>query len=195
MSGTPVAIMGSETKLEPVAGNGGLWRRTMRYVWSADGLATRNEGIRTLLSAVVIVVGTWLAGDVGQAGLEGNVFEATGDIVGVWSWVADSPADAGWSGDPVASYFEFKKVDSDLIARVMLRDCKGSSIERVTHVSFKNGKLSLETEDGTEFNGLLSPDGHAIEGTIAWDGFSSNVSLERVVTRKQPQVMVPLRDA
>ena len=48
----------------------------MRYIWSADGLATRNERLKTLLSAVVIVVGTWLAGDVGQAGLEGNVFEA-----------------------------------------------------------------------------------------------------------------------
>ena len=167
----------------------------MRYVWSADGLATRNEGIRTLLSAVVIVVGTWLAGDVGQAGLEGNVFEVTGDIVGVWSWVAESPADDGWSGDPVASYFEFKQVDSGLMARVMLMNRTGSSIERVTHISFENGQLCLETEDGTEFQGLLSPDGSAIEGTIAWGGFRSHVSLERVVTRKQPQVMVPLRDA
>jgi hypothetical protein len=55
--------------------------------------------------------------------------------------------------------------------------------------------LNLETEDGTEFQGLLSADGRAIEGTIAWNGFRSNVSLVRVVTRKQPQVMVPLRDA
>lgn len=167
----------------------------MRYVWSADGLATRNEGLKTLLSAVVIVVGTWLAGDVGQAGLEGNVFEATGNIVGVWSWVAESPADEGWSGNPVASFFEFKQVDSGLMARVMLRDRSGSSIERVTHITFENGKLRLETEDGIEFQGLLSPDGHVIEGTIARNGFRSKVSLERVVTRKQPQVMVPLRDA
>lgn len=59
----------------------------MRYIWSRDGLATHNEGLRTLLSAVLIVVGTWLAGEVGQTGLESNVIEATGDIVGVWTWV------------------------------------------------------------------------------------------------------------
>jgi hypothetical protein len=167
----------------------------MRYVWSAHGLATRNEGLRTLLSAVVIVVGTWLAGDVGQTGLEGNVYEATGDIVGVWSWVAESPADEAWSDDPVASFFEFKEVNSNLMARVMLRDRTGSSIERVTSISFENGELCLVTSGGTEFKGLLSPDGHAIEGTIESDGFRSTVSLERVVTRKHAQVMVPLRDA
>jgi len=167
----------------------------MRYVWSAEGLVTPNEGLRTLLSAVVIVVGTWLAGDAGQAGLEGNVFEATGDIVGVWSWVAESPGDDTWSGDPVASFFEFKQVDSRLMARVMLRDRSGSSIERVTQLSFENGELCLETASGTEFKGLLTSDGRAIEGTIVGDGFRSNVSLERVVTRKHAQVMVPLRDA
>lgn len=167
----------------------------MRYIWSAEGSATRNEGPKTLLSAVVIVVGTWLAGDVGQTGPEGNVFEATGNIVGVWSWVAVSPADEAWSGDPVASYFEFKQLKSGLTARVMLRNGTGSSIERVTYISFENGQLCLETAGGTEFKGFLRPDGGAIEGTIAWDGFRSNVSLERVVTRKQAQVMVPLRDA
>ncbi len=167
----------------------------MRYIWSRDGLATRNEGLRTLLSAVVIVVGTWLTGEVGQTGLESNAFEAAGDIEGVWTWVAESPADKAWSGDPVASFFEFRQVDSGLMARVMLQNRSGSSIEKVTHISFENGRLSLETAGGTEFHGRLSADGRAIDGTIAWDGFRSNVSLERVVTRKRPQVMVPLRDA
>jgi hypothetical protein len=167
----------------------------MRYVRSGVGLATHNEGLKTLLSAVVIVVGTWLAGEVGQTGLERSAFEATGDIVGVWTWVAETPADRAWSGDPVASFFEFRQVDSGLVARVMLGDRTGSSIEEVTHISFKNGRLCLATAGGTEFNGRLSADGRAIDGTIAWDGFRSNVSLERVVTRKRPQVMVPLRDA
>lgn len=167
----------------------------MRYVWSAEGLATRYEGFRALLSAVVIVVGLGLAGDVGHAGVESNVWEATGDIEGVWSWVADSPADEAWSGEPVASFFEIKQVNSELLARVMLRNHTGSSIERVTYISFVDGQLSLETESGTEFQGLLNSDGTAIEGTLAGNGFRSNVSLKRVATRKQPQVMVPLRDA
>ncbi len=167
----------------------------MRYVWSRNGLATHHEGLRTLLSAVVIVMGTWLTGEVGQTGLESNAFEATGDIVGVWRWVAESPADRAWSGDPVASFFEFTQVGSGLMARVMLRDRMGSSIEDVTHISFENGRLWLETAGGTEFHGRLSADGRAIEGTFARNGFRSNVSLERVVTRKRPQVMVPLRAA
>ena len=167
----------------------------MRYKWSGDGLATHNEGLRTLLSAVVIVVGTWLAGEVGQTGLESNAFEATGDIVGVWTWVAESPADRAWSGDPVVSFFEFRQADSGLMARVMLRSRTGSSIEDVTDISFENGRLWLETAGGTEFRGRLSADGRAIDGTLAWEGFRSTVSLERVVTRKRPQVMVPLRDA
>ncbi|MFQ5529588.1 MAG: hypothetical protein ACE5FP_04500 [Gemmatimonadota bacterium] len=162
----------------------------MRYARSSD-----NEGFKTLLSAVVIVVGTWLAGEVGHTGLESNVFEVTGDIVGVWTWVAESPADEARSDNPVASFFEFRQADSGLMARVMLRDEDGPSIEQVTSLSFKNGRLCLATAGGTEFSGLLSPDGRAIDGTIAWNGIRSAASLERVATRKRPQVMVPLRDA
>lgn len=108
---------------------------------------------------------------------------------------AESPADRAWSGDPVASFFEFRQVGSGLMARVMLRDRTGSSIEDAIHISFENGRLYLETAGGTEFYGRLSDDGRAIDGTIAWDGFRSHVRLERVVTRKRPQVMVPLRHA
>jgi hypothetical protein len=162
----------------------------MRYVRSND-----NEGFRALLSAVVIVVGTWLAGEVGQAGLESNVFEVTGDIVGVWTWVAESPADEARSDYPVASFFEFRQADSGLMARVMLRDEAGSSIEKVTSLTFENGQLCLATAGGTEFTGRLSADGRVIDGTIAWNGVRSAASLERVATRKRPQVMVPLRDA
>ena len=162
----------------------------MRYDRSSD-----NEGLRTLLSAVVIVGGTWLAGEAGQAGLESNVFEAAGDIVGVWTWVAESPGDEARSGTPVVSFFEFKQADSGLMARVLLRRAGGSSIEQVTSLSFENGRLCLSTAGGTEFSGLLSPDGLAIEGTIARNGVRSEASLERVATRKRPQVMVPLRDA
>jgi hypothetical protein len=167
----------------------------MRYVTTSDGLVGRNEGFRALLSVVVIVVGTWLMGETGPAGLESNVFEATGDIVGVWSWVAESPADEAWSGDPVASFFEFKQVDSGLMARVMLRDAGGSSIENVTFLSYEDGWLCLQTAGGAEFRGSLQDDGRTIDGTIDWHGVKARASLERVVTRKRSQVMVPLRDA
>ena len=167
----------------------------MRYVWTSDGLVGRNEGFRALLSVVVMVVGTWLMGEAGKAGPESNVFEATGDIVGVWSWVAESPADEAWSGDPVASVFEFKEADSGLMARVMLRDRTGSSIEDVTFLSYEDGWLCLQTAGGAEFRGSLRDDGRTIDGTIDWHGVKARASLERVVTRKRLQVMVPLRDA
>jgi hypothetical protein len=167
----------------------------MRYVTTSDGLVGHNEGIRALLSVVVIVVGTWLMGETGQAGLESNVFEATGDIVGVWSWVAESPADEAWSGDPVASFFEFRQADSGLMARVMLRDRSGSSVEKVTFLSYEDGQLCLQTAGGAEFRGSLGDDGRTIDGVIDWHGVKARASLERVVTRKRSQVMVPLRDA
>lgn len=167
----------------------------MRYMTTGDGLVGRNEGFRALLSAVVIVMGTWLMGETGQAGVESNVFEATGDIVGVWSWVAESPADEAWSGDPVASLFEFRQADSGLVARVMFRDRSGSSIENVTFLSYEDGWLCLQTAGGTEFRGSLQDDGRTIDGTIDWHGVRAKASLERVVTRKRSQVMVPLRDA
>ena len=167
----------------------------MRYVKTSDGLVGHNEGFRALLSAVVIVVGTWLMGETGQTGLESNVFEATGDIVGVWSWVAESPADEAWSGDPVASFFEFKQADSGLMARVVFRDGSGSSVENVTFLSYEDGSLCLQTAGGAEFRGILRDDGRTIDGMIDWHGVRARASLERVVTRKRSQVMVPLRDA
>lgn len=159
------------------------------------GRRIRYEGLKTVLSAVVIVTGLWVSGVVDQAELEGNVLEVTGELVGVWSWVAESPADEAWSGEPVASLFEFRQADAGLVARVLLRSDDSGTIEDVTRIHYEDGNLCLVTAGGTEFHGALRDDGSTIDGTIEIDGIRASARLERVVTRKRPQVMVPLRDA
>ena len=66
----------------------------------------RNDGVRAVLSAVAIVSGTWLSGVVDRPVHESNVNEAIGDIDGVWTWVADSPAVDARSDEPVVSYID-----------------------------------------------------------------------------------------
>lgn len=162
---------------------------------SWPGRRAANEGWKLGLSLVTVVMGMWMSGVVDRPSVEGNLVQATGDLVGVWTWVAESPADRVRSGEPVASLFEFRQQDTKLVARVLFKDRDSSTIEDVTTLKFEDGRLCLETAGGTEFQGLLRDDGTVLDGTIWMNGIRASARLERVATRKSPQVMVPLRVA
>ena len=66
----------------------------------------RHEGLRAVLSAVMVVTGTWLSGVVDRPASESSADEAIGDVDGVWTWVAESPAEDVWSDAPVVSTLE-----------------------------------------------------------------------------------------
>lgn len=64
----------------------------------------RNEKLRAVLSVVAVVTGTWLSGVVDRPATGSNANETLGEFDGVRTWVAESPAADGRSGEPVVSY-------------------------------------------------------------------------------------------
>ena len=162
----------------------------MRYIWSADGLATRNEGLKTLLSAVVIVVGTWLAGDVGQAGLEGNVFEATGAGVPGAQYIRQASASAGspvadWATERITATGQ--GVDPEIqtpqgrlkAARAAELDAKRKLLEQVHGLRIDSTTLVRDfvtqyDEIGAQLTSVLV--GSVVESTT-WDGDVATVTV------------------
>lgn len=72
----------------------------------------RHEGLRAVLSVVMVVTGMWLSGVVDRPASESSVDEAIGDADGVWTWVAESPSADVWSGEPVVSALELRCADT-----------------------------------------------------------------------------------
>ena len=111
----------------------------MKMLRTATGHGRRSDGVRTMLSVVAIVTGTWLSGVVDRPAAGSSSTEAIGEIGGAWTWVAETPGEDSRSDEPIVS------TSKDV------------------------------------------PCGTAADRT--------SVRMERVATRKRPEVMVPLRGA
>jgi hypothetical protein len=139
------------------------------------GAERKTEGLKAVLSIAAIAAGLLLSSMAASPAL--YVGSGTVDVVGVWRWV--SPDVTRPDETPV---FEIRR-DSEgrLKATILVRS---SGHVHGADVSFDEGHVCLQTEDGASFKGELSDDGTRIQGVIHYGQSSSTALFERVEHRK-----------
>ncbi len=158
-----------------------------------DATRTGIEALKAALSVAVLWGGMLVSG-VADRSIEEIGSGVAGDVVGIWTWVADASLRPSGAAAPEAGLLEIRRsADGMLTGRLLARSGGEPVIEDVSRLSFSDGRLCLELGSGTAFKGTLRADGRAIDGTMQLDGSSASALLRKVETRKRSREAPALR--
>jgi hypothetical protein len=164
-----------------------------------DPTRTGVESLKALLSLAVLWAGTVVAGGAATDGSARPEPGAEDDVLGLWAWVVDAPPCRAESPVAIETRFvEFRRgPDGRLEARALVRSNGESKIRPVPRVSFEDGRLRLELDDGVAFHGTLRSDGRSIDGVVESGGDPAASLLRRLdpEPRRSLREPPPLRAA
>jgi len=150
----------------------------MRYDASRTGI----EGLKALLSVAVLWFGGVVAGSAAQDAVPPSDGGAAEDVLGIWAWVVAAPACQPDSPAATETRFvEFRRgPDGRLEARALSRSDGKPRIRALRGVSFEDGTLRLELDDGVAFHGTMQRDGRSIDGVLESGGDPAASVLRRL---------------